>query len=79
MSFCQFGSDDFQIALRHSWGHAEPRKKEFVNIGQSYGYQFVKDHEEEGGRHGGEPGDHEGVGILEKFLFYVVWQSPTSA
>ena len=39
---------------------------------KSFGYQYVKDHEEEVGEHVGEPGDHEGVGVLEKFLFYVV-------
>ena len=32
-----------------------------------------------GGGHVGELGDHEGVGILEKFLCYMVKQSPTSA
>ena len=34
MSISQFGSDDFQNAVRHSWRHAEPRKKEFVKIGR---------------------------------------------
>ena len=34
-SFCQFWSDGFKIAIRHSWRHAEPRKKEFVKIWQS--------------------------------------------
>ena len=32
-----------------------------------------------GSGHVGEPGDHEGVGVLEKFLFYVVEQSAMSA
>ena len=48
------------------------------NFSQSFGYKDVKDHEEEGGGHVGEAGGNERVGILDKFLFYVVWQAPMS-
>ena len=64
MSFFQFSSEDLQIALRHSWEPAKPRRKEFSLVRASDGYQYVKDHEEVGGGHVGEPGDDEGVGIL---------------
>ena len=39
-----------------------------MKIRQSYEYQCVKDHEEEGGGNVEEPGDHEGVGILDQFF-----------
>ena len=40
---------------------------------QIFEYQYVKDHEEEGGGHVGELGDHEGVGIL--YQFFSTWLS----
>ena len=50
-----------------------------ISTPQSFGYQHVKEHGEEGGGQVGEAGDHEGVGISEKFLLYVVEQVPMSA
>ena len=59
--------------------HAEPCKKEFVKIHQSYEYHCVKDHEEEGGGNVGEPGDHDRLGICDQFFFYVVQHASMSA
>ena len=41
------------------------------NFSRSFGYRYVKDHEEEEGGHVGEPGDHGGLEIFEQFFFYV--------
>ena len=53
----------------------EPHKKEYRKIGASAGAMDIdlsKIMKRRGGGHAVELGDHEGVGILEKFLFYVV-------
>ena len=58
---------------------AKPREKEFVRIPDSSGNRYAKDHEEEGGGHVDELGDHEGVRIFSNFFLYVVEQASRSA